>query len=147
MKLSKYTNGLIIITTSYFATLLIFANIAALIKPNENTTFLQNFVGGFLIVIPYIFVGIYSRKKFEHPTKFVLWLSLIAVLCERVLIFLIGTYYASQRLLPGWNGFTVLKFIQYKTPAFYFTTPYIILGSISVLISVGITSFKSSKGR
>lgn len=117
-------------------------NIGALIKPGDSFAFLQNFVAGSLIIVPYLIVGIYLRKRSNNPVKTAFWVSIIPVLFERILIFTIGAYYASQRLLPGWNGLAVIQFIQVKSPAFYFTIPYIILGSVSVLICIWIASLK-----
>lgn len=139
--------GWILVVVTYFVTFLVSANLGALLKPENHPSFLQNFVGGFMIIVPYLVSGIYARKAFDNPIKGVLWLSIVPVISERVLIFLIGTYYVDQRYLPGWNASTVIHFIQVKTPAFYFSIPYITLGLASILISVTIANFKKSEKR
>ncbi|MDB4894142.1 MAG: hypothetical protein JWN15_404, partial [Firmicutes bacterium] len=65
-----------------------------------------------------------------------LWVSIVPVVCERLIIFMVGRHYVAERFNPGWHELTVIRFIQAKTPAFYFSPGYIILGVASVFVSV-----------
>jgi hypothetical protein len=85
-----------------------------------------------MLIIPYVIAGIYARRTDIN----VLWVSIVPVVCERVIIFLISVHYVAERFNPGWNVLTVIRFIQAKTPAFYFSPGYIILGVASVFVSV-----------
>lgn len=134
--------GWFFVTLTYVITLVLSATVGALLKPDNDPAFFQNFVGGFLIIVPYVIAGIFVSGKFSNPSKSALLISIVPVLGERLIIFLIGTYYVSERFLPGWNMYTVMMFIQAKTPAFYFTVPYIILGFISILITIVVANLK-----
>jgi hypothetical protein len=100
-------------------------------------------IGICLIIIPYIFNGYYCRKVFSNPFKGSLITSIILVISERALIYLIGL----KLFLSGGDGsvqgITTMIFIQGEA-APYFTLPYIIMGICSVCISVVVASVKKT---
>ncbi|MFT9596273.1 hypothetical protein [Mesobacillus sp.] len=149
----KYVGGWFIITFSYFITLYLSAVTGFLIFPEteylgnnrhrfneENRLYVKYFVSVMLIVVPYVIAGIYVRIS-HSSTKEGLWISLVPVICERVIIFLLGLLFV-PRFLSGWDITSVVPFIQWKTKAFYFSYVYILSGIISVFITIGVAKLK-----
>jgi hypothetical protein len=139
----RYLLGWVLVVIAYLLTFLVSANLGAVLS--SDSTFLHNFVAGCMLVVPYIVSGAYVKRTFANTQMGAVWVSFVPVVCERALIFAIGMYYASERLLPGWNGLTVINFVQAKTPAFYFSLPYVCLGVVSVLISVVTAGLKKTE--
>jgi hypothetical protein len=101
-------------------------------------------IGICLVIIPYIFNGLYCRKVFSNPFKGALITSLILVVSERILIYLIGFLLVLNGGDGSMNGITTLMFIQGEA-APYFTTPYIVMGIFSICISVFVSQIKKPR--
>lgn len=153
----KVVLGWGIIIATYFATLLLSANIGGLIFPTvdhlggnayqvnkQNTSFFQLFVALMMVVVPYVVGGFYTKKFLSDVKQGTVWVSLIPVLAERIIIFSTGLYFVPQRF-SNWNLGTVVPFIQWKTPAFYFNYLYIIAGLVSVMICIIVANRQTSK--
>jgi hypothetical protein len=136
--LLRYLAGWVLITFSYFATLFVSGSVWGLLLGGINSPIgvkpmlFRSLVAVCMLIIPYVIAGIYARRTEIN----VLWVSIVPVVCERLILFMIGRHYVTERFNPGWNGLTVIRFIQAKTPAFYFSPGYIILGVASVFVSV-----------
>ena len=152
----KYVTGWLIITFSYFITLYLSAVTGFILFPEtehignnmhrineENRLYVKYFVSVMMIVVPYVIAGIYVRISYSS-TKDGLWISLIPVVSERVIIFLLGLLFV-PRFLSGWDITSVVPFIQWKTKAFYFSYVYILSGIISVFITIGVAKLKIRK--
>jgi hypothetical protein len=152
----KYITGWIIVTIFYFVTLYLSLRTGFLLFPfqkhmgggyyivlEENKTYLRYFVSLIMIVIPYLIVGIYIKKR--NFTKVdALWISVIPVVGERLLILILGSILASEHLYK-WDLSSIVPFIQIKTPAIYFSYAYFFSGVISILIAVAFTRKHSAK--
>lgn len=100
-------------------------------------------MGVCLVIIPYIFNGFLSRKLFSNPFKGALVTSLILVIGERLLIYLIGLYFVLSGGEGPMDNRPVMLFIQGEA-APYFTLPYIMMGLLSVGICVFVASGKKA---
>jgi hypothetical protein len=98
-------------------------------------------IGVCLIILPYIFNGFLSRKLFSNPIKGALITSLIIVIFERLVIYLIGLFFVLHGGERPTDNRSVLQFVQAEAAPF-FTLPYILMGIVSVCISVFIASLK-----
>lgn len=149
--------GWVIIIATYFVTLLLSANIGGLLFPTfdhlggnsyqvnkQNASFFQLFVALMMVIFPYVVGGFYTKKFLPEVKQGAVWVSLIPVLAERMIIFLLGLYFVPQRF-SNWNLNTVVPFIQWKTPAFYFNYMYIIAGLVSVMICIVVANRQTAK--
>jgi hypothetical protein len=152
----KYFIGWVIITISYFITLYSSVSIGSLLFPEqeyvgdnsyqiieENILYLKYFVTVMMIVVPYIIAGIYT--KISHQSiKGTIWISVVPVVLERVIIFTLGLFYV-PKFLSDWDLSSVVPFIQWKTPALYFSYVYILSGIISIFIAIIFANLNSRK--
>lgn len=140
----KIIKACILTTLIYYITFILSAKIFTLIthEPIDLARKISGPVIGIcLITLPYIFNGYYCRKVFSNPYKGSLVTSLILVISERVLIYLIGLYLVLNGGDGTMEGVTTMMFIRGEA-APYFTVPYIIAGILSVCISMFFASVK-----
>jgi undecaprenyl pyrophosphate phosphatase UppP len=142
--------GWILVTFLYFLTLFITGN--ALMNGNGVPTQLKLFnqtqliMGIALIVIPYVVVGVYSRKFFKKNFRRTLCVSLVPVMMERLLILTIGSFLVTNGGDGTMEGISTLMFIQGEAIP-YFTVPYFVCGLVSVFITICISYIPTSSGR
>ncbi|OZM58386.1 hypothetical protein CIB95_02110 [Lottiidibacillus patelloidae] len=143
----KYLTGWMIITVSYFLTLYLSLMTGFFIFPSQkdlggghyiiienNITYLKFFVTVMMIVIPFVIVGMYIKKK-KLTKRDALWISVVPVAAERLIILILGLILASEHLYK-WDISSIVPFIHIKTPAIYFSYAYIFSGIISILIAI-----------
>jgi hypothetical protein len=99
------------------------------------------FIGVPLLIIPYLVAGMYTKKVFVNKRTGALWVSMIPVISERLLIYLIGYLLVLGGGDGSMDGVTTKMFIRGEA-APYYTYTYIICGMISVLICVIVASSK-----
>lgn len=142
----KLITGWFIVTLSYFVTFaasaylfrLLFQEPIDLGRPASGV-----FMGCFMIVIPYIVAGLYSRSAFDRPTPGAFWVSFVPMISERGLIYLIGAQLVASGGDGSMEGITTMMFIQGEA-APYYTVPYILLGVLSVLLAMIISRSKQT---
>lgn len=136
----KIIEGLSITTCFYFVTLwAAFALFRMIVSiPFDRKWDLSGtFIGLFMVTLPYLLYGLFARFQEENPARLALQVSVVTVLCERVSIYLLGLYYASN----GYGNPVPLEFIRGEA-APYFTPLYIFAGGVcSVLLCVMAASF------
>ncbi len=132
-------------TFFYFITFMISSKIFTFItnKPIDLARVSSGpFIGICLIIIPYIINGYCCRKVFSNPFKGSLITSIILVISERILIFIIGYMLVLSGGGGTINGIKVMMFIQGEA-APYYTIPYILMGIFSVGISTLVALFRN----
>ncbi|WP_054027703.1 hypothetical protein [Bacillus sp. FJAT-28004] len=140
----KIIVGWTIITFSYFLTMFAMFTLYRIIfkEPIDyNWDLSGTFAGIPLLIIPYILAGIYSNQTFVNKRYGALWVSIIPVISERLLIYLIGYLLVLAGGDGSMNGITTMMFIRGEA-APYYTYTYIICGVISVLICLIVASYK-----
>ncbi|WP_169083925.1 hypothetical protein [Paenibacillus sp. PL91] len=140
----KIVAGWMVITFSYFLTMYaMFTLYRAIFKEpiDYNWDLSGTFAGIPLLIIPYLLAGVYTSKVFVNKRSAALWVSIIPVLCERLLIYLIGYLLVLGGGDGSMNGITTMMFIRGEA-APYYTHTYIICGVISVLICMIVASYK-----
>ncbi|MEJ8547421.1 hypothetical protein [Brevibacillus borstelensis] len=142
--MSKIIEGLAITTIFYFATLWSAFTLFHFIYriPFDHEWDLSgNFVGMFMITIPYILYGLVMRVRQDRPVRQAFIVSLITVVCERVSIYALGVFFSSN----GYGSPVPLQFIRGEA-APYFTPLYIFAGGIvSVSLCVITTGIRRRK--
>lgn len=142
--IKKISVGWMVITFSYFLTMYVMFTMYRIIfkEPIDyNWDLSGTFAGIPLLIIPYLLAGIYANKVFVNKRSGALWISIIPVICERLLIYLIGYLLVLGGGDGSMNGITTMMFIRGEA-APYYTHTYIICGVISVLICFFVASYK-----
>jgi hypothetical protein len=140
----KTITACIVTTITYFITLMlsVFVFRLATNEPFDSTRINSGiFMGTCLVILPYFVNGYFCRKRFSKPFKAALITSTITVVCERVLIYIIGFLLVLQGGDGPMDNRPVMLFIQ-REAAPYYTLIYIIMGLVSICISVLIASAK-----
>jgi hypothetical protein len=143
--IGKIIGGWMVITFSYFLTMYAMFTLYWIIfkEPIDyNWDLSGTFAGIPLLIIPYFLAGIYSNLAFVNKRSGALWVSIIPVICERLLIYLIGYLLVLGGGDGSMNGVTTMMFIRGEA-APYYTYTYIICGVISVLICFIVGSYKT----
>ncbi|MDQ1914321.1 hypothetical protein RAC89_28485 [Paenibacillus sp. GD4] len=143
----KIIGGWMVITSSYFLTLYAMFTLYWIIfkEPvDHNWNISGAFIGAPLLIIPYLVAGLYTKKVFDKKRTGALWVSIIPVISERLLIYLIGYLLVLGGGDGSMDGVTTMMFIRGEA-APYYTYTYIICGIISVLICVIAASNKPKK--
>ncbi|MFD0681465.1 MULTISPECIES: hypothetical protein [unclassified Paenibacillus] len=139
----KIIGGWMIITCSYFLTLYAMFTLYYILfkQPADHNWDLSGaFIGMPLLILPYLLAGIYTKKAFVNKRSGALWVSIVPVICERWLIYLIGYLLVHGGGDGSTNG-TTMMFIRGEA-APYYTYTYIICGVISVLMCFIVASYK-----
>ncbi|WP_159887361.1 hypothetical protein [Paenibacillus puerhi] len=91
--MNKIYNGWFVITATYFVVYFsagqLFASIAGL-PSDRNTNISGLFMGACVIVFPYVRGGIYANRILKTSSG-AFWVSFVPVVCEKILLLLIGT--------------------------------------------------------
>lgn len=98
------------------------------------------FIGAFLLTVPYIVAGLYARQVFDRPAAGALWVSIVPVVAERSLIYLIGALLVAAGGDGSMDGITTMMFIQGEAAPYYSVT-YILLGVFSILLALIIAVY------
>lgn len=109
---------------------------------DHNWNLSGTFIGIPLLIVPYLLAGIYTNKTFANKRTGAIWVSIIPVICERLLIYLIGYLLVLGGGDGSMNGVTTMMFIRGEA-APYYTYTYIICGVISVLICYIVSFYKT----
>ncbi|MDQ0899950.1 hypothetical protein [Paenibacillus sp. V4I7] len=142
--ISKIIGGWMVITSSYFLTMYAMYTLYSIFfkEPADyNWDLSGTFIGTPLLIIPYLLAGIYANKVFANKRTGALFVSIIPVISERLLIYLIGYLLVIGGGDGSMNGITTMMFIRGEA-APYYTYTYIICGVISVLICFIVASYK-----
>ncbi|MED0756017.1 hypothetical protein P4S93_02525 [Aneurinibacillus thermoaerophilus] len=142
--MGKFINGWLMITLCYFTVFLMATTLYGLITGlpiDRYRIYSGTYLGILLIIVPYFLTGIYARMFFSHPVKSAFWLSVVPVVCEKVLIYFIGAVLLAAGGDGDTSGVTVMNFIEAEA-APYFTPVYVILGFLSIPFSMWIASRK-----
>lgn len=142
--IGKYIGGWMVTTSSYFLTLFSMSILFPLLfrQPVDHNWDLSGiFIGTPLIIIPYLIAGLYVKKVFAKKSSGALWVSIIPVLSERLLIYIIGYLL----VLGGGDGsmkdISTMMFIRGEAAPFYSYT-YIFCGILSILICVITATYR-----
>lgn len=139
--LGKLIPGWIMITICYIVTYGASAFLYRLLfgQPiDHNWTASGIFMGSFLILVPYTFAGIYSARSFAQRATGAFWLSTVPVIAERCLVYLIGASLVSAGGDGSMDGITTMMFIRGEAAPYYSLT-YILLGVVSILLTIMIS--------
>jgi hypothetical protein len=142
--IGKVVGGWMVTTFSYFLTLYVMFSLYPILfkQPTDHNWDLSGtFIGTSLIIIPYLFAGLYVKKAFDNKRSGALWVSIIPVISERLLIYIIGYLLVLAGGDGSMNGITTMMFIRGEA-APYYTYTYIIGGVLSVLICMIAASFR-----
>lgn len=143
-RMHQVIRGLSVTTFFYMVTLWAsFALFHAIFdKPFDHDWDLSgNFIGLFMVSVPYIAYGLILRHVENRPVRRAVQVSLLTVVCERVSIYWIGSYFAAN----GYGNPIPLQFIRGEA-APYFSIPYIFIGGIvSVLLCVAAAGVRWRK--
>lgn len=141
----RIISGWMVITASYFLTLYAMFTLYMIIfnEPTDyNWDLSGTLIGIPLLIIPYFIAGIYTNKAFVNKRSGAFWVSIVPVICERLLIYLIGYILVRLGGDGSTNGVTTMMFIRGEAAPFY-TYTYIICGVISVVICFIFASYRS----
>jgi hypothetical protein len=145
--IGKYVGGWMVATSCYFLTLFSMFILYPLLfnEPvDHNWDLSGTFIGIPLIIIPYLIAGLYVKKAFANKWFGALWVSIIPVVSERLLIYLVGYLL----VLGGGDGsmkaITTMMFIRGEAAPFY-TYTYIFCGIFSILICIITASYDNAK--
>lgn len=101
-------------------------------------------LGSVLIIIPYVFAGLYANRSMKRRNiPFSLSISSTFVLAERITIYFIGSYLYNSGGDGDISNVSTIEFIQGDLAPFFSIT-YILLGVVSVLITIGINYYGGS---
>lgn len=87
-----------------------------------------------MATLPYAAAGLAAKQYMgERAWKAAFWISVVPVLCERAIAIGAGYHFIATRF-SSWNLLTVIYFVQWKSPAYFFTPAYVLEGLLSVVV-------------
>lgn len=113
------------------------------LPPDHNRAVSGIFIGLFVMIIPYVLLGIYMNViNIDSPLSASLLIGLFVILSERLSIYFIGWSFVRGGA-DGWSYETIVSPINFVHAEAlpYFTPTYIILGGIASLILCVVTTF------
>ncbi len=97
------------------------------------------FIGACLTMIPYVAAGIFIRKWLDATTKQAFWISIVPIIAEKIVIYLIGVLIVSD---PSVTDHIWLAIRGEFAP--YFTPLYLVAGLLSLAVCILIGKGKKS---
>ncbi|MEK3911804.1 hypothetical protein [Paenibacillus sp. FSL H7-0331] len=134
--MGKIVGGWLVTTFGYFLTLFAMVTLYSILfkQPADyNWDLSGTFIGVPLIIVPYLLAGLYVKRSFVKKRSGALWVSIIPVISERLLIYLIGYLLILVGGDGSINGITTMMFIRGEA-APYYTYTYMICGVFSIWV-------------
>lgn len=134
--MGKIVGGWLVTTSGYLLTLFAMFTLYPILfrqPADHNWDLSGTFIGVPLIIVPYLFAGLYVKRAFVKKRSGALWVCIIPVISERLLIYLIGHLLLLGGGDGSTNGMTTMMFIRGEA-APYYTYTYIICGVFSILV-------------